>query len=157
MHTNGSRRGRARLTSLWPSTATARPPPSLSRSRAITAGSWTWPEFDQAHHHVLALKNGLFSKGYPGLPHGYNGERSQGGWVSASHSDGSLRVRSAAKSGEDPGAGVEPDTVVAGMRGECLAQSPERARLSGGIQPLQYFVGACEAADPVEGGGYVRT
>jgi hypothetical protein len=35
---------------------------------------------------------------------------------------------------------------------------PECARCGGGIQPLQYFAGAGESrADPVEGGGHVRT
>ena len=62
-----------------------------------------------------------------------------------------------ATSGDDPGAGVEPDTVVAQVRGERLAQTPDRARRGGGVQPLQYLAGAGEAADPVEGGGHVRT
>src|SRR5262249_54157489 len=61
---------------------------------------------------------------------------------------------SAAVSGDDPGAGVEPDTVVAQVSGERLAQTPGRARRGGGIQPFQYFAGTREAVDPVEGGGH---
>src|SRR5215471_1717199 len=64
---------------------------------------------------------------------------------------------SATVSGDDPGAGVEPDTVVAQVRGERLAQAPGRTRRGGGIQPFQYFAGAREAVDPVEGGGHIRT
>jgi hypothetical protein len=56
-----------------------------------------------------------------------------------------------ATSGDDPGAGVEPDTVVAHVRGERLAQTLDRVRRGGGIQPLQDLVGAREAAGPVEG------
>ena len=59
--------------------------------------------------------------------------------------------------GDDPGAGVEPDAVVAQVRGERLAQTPDRPCCGGGIQPLQRFAGVREAADPVEGGGHVRT
>jgi hypothetical protein len=62
-----------------------------------------------------------------------------------------------ATSGDNPGAGVEPDTVVAHVRGERLAQTLDRVRRGGGIQPLQDLVGAREAAGPVEGGGDVRT
>jgi hypothetical protein len=39
--------------------------------------------------------------------------------------------------GDDPGAGVEPDTVLAQVRGECLAQASGRAGRGCGIQPLQ--------------------
>ena len=42
------------------------------------------------------------------------------------------------------------------MRGERHAQTPDSARRGGGVQPLQRFAGACEAANPVEGGGHVR-
>src|SRR5215470_19483523 len=60
-------------------------------------------------------------------------------------------------SGDDPGAGVEPDAVLAQVRGERLAQTPGRARRGGRIQPLQRFAGTREAADPTERGGHVRT
>src|SRR5436190_2416963 len=60
-------------------------------------------------------------------------------------------------SGDDPGAGVEPDTVVAQMRVEHLPQILDGASRGGGVQPLQDLAGAREAADPVEGGGHVRT
>jgi RimJ/RimL family protein N-acetyltransferase len=40
--------------------------------------------------------------------------------------------RLAAMSGDDPGAGAEPNAVVAGMRGERPAQPPHRARRGGG-------------------------
>src|SRR5262245_66011158 len=64
---------------------------------------------------------------------------------------------SQAASGDDPGAGVEPDTVLAHARGERIAQPFDRALRGGGIQPLEYVAGAREAADPVEGSGNVRT
>src|SRR5829696_7323073 len=54
-------------------------------------------------------------------------------------------------SGDDPGARVEPDTVVAQVRDECLPQPPERARRGGGIEPLHYFGGAGEASEQVDG------
>ena len=41
---------------------------------------------------------------------------------------------SVAMSGDDPGAGVEPDAVVAQVRGERLAQTLDRARRGGGTQ-----------------------
>src|SRR5207253_10757410 len=52
---------------------------------------------------------------------------------------------SATTSRHDPDAGVEPDTVVSHVQGECLAQTLNRARSGGGIQPFQYYVGAREA------------
>ena len=39
--------------------------------------------------------------------------------------------------GDDPGAGVEPDTFVAHVRGEHLAQTLDRARRVSGVQPLR--------------------
>src|SRR5690349_3900860 len=62
-----------------------------------------------------------------------------------------------ATSGDEPGPGSEPDTVVAEVRGEHVAQPLDRALRGAGIQPLQCLAGAGEAADPGEGGGHVRT
>jgi hypothetical protein len=64
--------------------------------------------------------------------------------------------RSVATSGDDPGPGVEPDNLIVRVRGERIAQRPDRTRRGGGIQPLQHFAGAGEAADAVQGGGHVR-
>jgi hypothetical protein len=57
--------------------------------------------------------------------------------------------------GDDPGAGVEPDALIAHARGERVAQPREGASRGGGIEPLQEFVRTREAANPVEGGGCV--
>jgi hypothetical protein len=56
---------------------------------------------------------------------------------------------------DDPGAGVEPDALVAHARAERVAQSREGAGCGGGIEPLQECVRRREAANPVEGGGRV--
>src|SRR5262245_41984916 len=64
---------------------------------------------------------------------------------------------SQAASGDDPGAGGEPDTVLAPARVERSAPPFDRALRGGGIRPLEYVAGAREAADPVEGRGNVRT
>ena len=64
--------------------------------------------------------------------------------------------KSAAASGDDPGAGIEPDTPVAVVLGEHHAQSPKRPCGGGGIQAVEYVPGARETAGPVEGRGHVR-
>src|SRR5215475_128758 len=62
-----------------------------------------------------------------------------------------------ATGGGDPGAGVEPDAVVAQVLGERVAQTRFGTRCGAGVQPLQYLAGAGEAADPVGGCGDVWT
>ena len=58
---------------------------------------------------------------------------------------------SLAASGDDPGAGVEPDTVAARVRGEHLAQAPQCARRGGGIQPVEYVLGCRRSRGPSPG------
>ena len=48
------------------------------------------------------------------------------------------------------------ETVAAHVRGKHLAQPPERACRGGRIQPVQYFPGAREPDDPVQGSGHVQ-
>src|SRR3954468_16672110 len=61
-----------------------------------------------------------------------------------------------AVSGDDPGPGIELDALAAVVLGQRHAQPPERAGGGVGIQAVECFAGAREAADPVQGGGHVR-